>query len=382
MKVRRRVWWDKPPVKEGRGRDARIITPGVGRHEAWGFVAFEKGRQVRRFREEWSKAEAQAEMEAWLSKRHHREYQEEHREDMTFAQAIERYTRAKAGKKSLSYDLLYLKQFSAAFGGQTPVAKITAAKIADWRDAKLAAICARTGRGFAPASVNRPLAALRHLLQLAHEEWGVLAKTPRIKLAQEPEGRIRWLEPQEEAALLTACADSRNKELTNLVTVAMETGLRRGELLSLTWPQVDMTRGFIRLAGADTKSKKGRAVKMRQAVYNVLAGRPGKREGRVWRTRSVRNAFDRAVSKAGLKDFHFHDCRHHFASWFVMRGGQLQALKEILGHADLKMTLRYAHLSPEHLGDEMTRTERGAGAGSPLTQGLTQEAFRSERGVV
>jgi len=56
-----------------------------------------------------------------------------------------------------------------------------------------------------------------------------------------------------------------------------------------------------------------------------------------------------AVAAARLDDFRFHDCRHHFASWFVMRGGSLQALKELFGHADLKMTLRYAHLAPEHL---------------------------------
>ena len=57
----------------------------------------------------------------------------------------------------------------------------------------------------------------------------------------------------------------------------------------------------------------------------------------------------------------FHDCRHHFASWFVMRGGSLQALKKLLGHADLKMTLRYAHLAPEHLRGEMAKTERPPG---------------------
>jgi site-specific recombinase XerD len=62
------------------------------------------------------------------------------------------------------------------------------------------------------------------------------------------------------------------------------------------------------------------------------------------------------VEEAKLDDFTFHDCRHHFASWFMMRGGSLQALREILGHRDIKMTLRYAHLAPGHLRDEMERT--------------------------
>ncbi len=99
---------------------------------------------------------------------------------------------------------------------------------------------------------------------------------------------------------------------------------------------------------------------MRQAVYDTLAGLPGPHEGRVWRTRSLRTAFENAVAEAKLDGFHFHDTRHHFASWFVMRGGSLQALKELLGHASLTMTMRYAHLSPDHLRAEVARTERQA----------------------
>jgi integrase len=95
--------------------------------------------------------------------------------------------------------------------------------------------------------------------------------------------------------------------------------------------------------------------------------------GRVFRTRSIRTAFENAVEGAGLEDLHFHDCRHHFASWFVMRGGSLQALKEILGHATLAMTMRYAHLAPEHLRAEVAKTERRAEPASDLAQASTQE---------
>ena len=110
-----------------------------------------------------------------------------------------------------------------------------------------------------------------------------------------------------------------------------------------------------------------------EAVYDVLAALPEPREGRVFRTRSIRTAFENAVEEAKLDDLHFHDLRHHFASWFVMRGGSLQALKEILGHADLKMTLKYAHLAPHYLRDEIAKTERPAQAVSEITQKITQE---------
>ncbi len=97
---------------------------------------------------------------------------------------------------------------------------------------------------------------------------------------------------------------------------------------------------------------------MRRAVYNILAQRSGAREGQVFSARNVRASFVNSVKKAKIDDFHFHDMRHHFASWFVMRGGSIQALKEILGHATLAMTMRYAHLAPEHLRSEITKTER------------------------
>ena len=116
--------------------------------------------------------------------------------------------------------------------------------------------------------------------------------------------------------------------------------------------------------GGRRRHEPGRAAaRARGASEDLLAGRAGPREGRVWRHRKVRPAFESAVKAARIGDFVFHDCRHHFASWFVMRGGSLRALQEVLGHADLKMTLRYAHLAPEHLRQEMVKTEGPIAAG-------------------
>src|SRR5205823_7083058 len=138
----------------------------------------------------------------------------------------------------------------------------TAAKISAYRDARFSSISARTGRRLTEAAVNRPLSLLRHLLMLARDEWEVLAAVPKIRLKKEPQGRIRWLEPDEETRLLAACAKSRNPELTKIVTIALETGLRKGEMLGLTWDRVDLSRGVIRLE--QTKSGKRREVPMRQ----------------------------------------------------------------------------------------------------------------------
>src|SRR5262249_5670681 len=294
------------------------------------------------------------------------------------AQAAGGYLAAKARKRSLAKDRRTLDHFKSVFGAETPLAEITASRISEYKAQRLAAASVRRkdaageATKLSAASINRPLALLRHLLRLAHEEWEVLTVVPRIRLEKEPEGRIRWLEPDEETRLMAACAQSRNKQLGKIVTVALESGLRKGELLELTWDRVDLSRGVIRLEL--TKSSRRREVPMRQAVYNILAGLPGEREGRVWLARDIRTAFENAVEEAKLDDFHFHDCRHHFASWFVMRGGSLQALKEILGHATLAMTMRYAHLAPDHLRSEVAKTERRAEPASRLAQDSTQEA--------
>src|SRR5215470_4778107 len=134
---------------------------------------------------------------------------------------------------------------------------------------------------------------------------GVLEAVPKIKLEKEPEGRIRWLERHEEARLLAACAKSKNLYLAKIVTVALETGLRRGGLLGLTWDGIDLSRGVIRLESDEVGRR--REVPMRQAVYDVLAALPGPREGRVWPCGDGRTSFENAVADAKLDDFHFHD---------------------------------------------------------------------------
>src|SRR5262249_41834738 len=153
---------------------------------------------------------------------------------------IERYLKAKARKRSLAFDKMYLDQLKAALGAATRLSSLTSARISDWKAEKLAAINPRTNRPYATATINRPLAALRHLLQLAHEEGGGRRAGPRIRREKEPQGRVRWREPDEEARLLEACRASRNPHLAAIVTVALETGLRRSELLGLTWDRVDL----------------------------------------------------------------------------------------------------------------------------------------------
>jgi integrase len=98
-------------------------------------------------------------------------------------------------------------------------------------------------RAIGAAAINRPLALLRHLLRLAHEEWDDLATVPRIRLEKEPQCRLRWLTPEEAHRLLGVCRASKNPALINLVEFCLFTGLRQAEALDLTWDRVDRSRG-------------------------------------------------------------------------------------------------------------------------------------------
>ncbi len=132
-------------------------------------------------------------------------------------------------------------------------------------------------------------------------------------------------------------------------------------------PYCRQLKGASTSGGWSRNERRHREVPMRQAVYGVLAARSESRVARVWPDKQIRKAFETAVAAAQLDDFRFHDLRHTFASNFVMRGGSLQSLKETLGHGSMAMTLRYAHLAPEHVRGEMERTASGAGDQSLVT---------------
>jgi integrase len=317
---------------------------------AWGYTITVNGKRTRSYRAEWSKEDAQqAEAKALLQI----EAPKPQPAGITFAQAVARYLQAKARKRTIGEDRRQLAAFTSAFGGDIPLAAVTGARISAWKAERLASVCPQTKEPYAAATINRHLAALRHMLRLAHEEWEVLSLVPRIRLEREPQGRLRWLTEDEISRLLSACLKSRNAELHAAVVIAINTGLRRGELLGLTWERIDLSRGAIRLE--ITKSGKRREVPLNDESYAALVSLQPKPAGRAFRTHNIRTAYQNAVEAAKLDDVTFHTLRHTFASWAMMRGVSLKELQELLGHATLAMTMRYAHLAPEHLRTAVSR---------------------------
>src|SRR2546425_1158883 len=310
-------------------------------------------RQVREFDAAWTREDAEKARAAQLLKRDAPKAAEPVAA-MTFGEVEEKYLAYKRaeGKRSIADDEMNLTRLKAWFGPDTPIVEVTAQRIADYSRER-ATQKSRLKRLLSPASRNRELATLRHLLRLAHE-WGYIEKVPKIRLAKEPEGRLRFLSEDEAVRLLAACEKSQNPYLHTIVTIALYTGARRGEVLGLIWERVDFARGVLLLD--KTKSGRRREVPMNEAVYKVLAALPGpKTEGPVFRKAngdgwgSIRTGFERACREARLGDFRFHDLRHTCASWLVMAGRSLKEVQELLGHRTFAMTLRYAHLSPDRL---------------------------------
>jgi integrase len=282
---------------------------------------------------------------------------------MTLAEATERYLATKARKRTLMKDERILKHLNSVFGADTALEDLTASEISEYKARRLATKVGSPGteRALTAAAVNRPLALLRHLLRTAYEEWEVLPAVPKIRLEKEPQGRLRWLTEDEIKKLLGACGKSRNRDLRAAVVLAINTGLRRSELLGLTWDRVDLSRGVIRLEV--TKTGRRREVPLNAESYAAMVSLGPKDTGRVFRKQSLRKAYENSVSN----DVNFHTLRHTFASWAVMRGVSLKELQELLGHGSLAMTMRYAHLAPERLRSAVARLE-GLTSGQPAAE--------------
>lgn len=211
----------------------------------------------------------------------------------------------------------------------------------------------RKEAGVSEATINRQLAFLKNLFSKA-VEWGKATENPvkKVRLYREQNARTRYLTEDEEARLLAVCSP----QLRPLVITALHTGFRASELRSLTWNDIDFRRRIITVRAGYAKNGEARSVPMNQVLTDTLKSvklanyqdERGfcNRDGKPYR--SFRSAFERAVRKAELEDCTFHDLRHTFASRLVMAGVDLPTVKELLGHRDISMTMRYTHLSSDH----------------------------------
>ena len=271
---------------------------------------------------------------------------------------------------------------------QRPLIDINLWVIEKWRSKELKC-------GKAKTTINRDITALKACLSRA-VEWGVLNENPLQKLRPirtDNPTRARYLTADEESSLRKPLRDRderlcKRRESGNIwrrerhqatlpdlsvrffpdylrpmVLLTMNTGLRRGEVLQLKWSDVNLLQRKIVIRGDNAKSGKTRYVPLNDEALSTLQHWQPSAEAMDWvfpahdggRMMSIKTSWKRVLKSAAIRDFRWHDLRHHFASRLVMKGVDLNTVRELLGHSDLSMTLRYAHLSPEHKADAVAK---------------------------
>lgn len=268
----------------------------------------------------------------------------------TVAELLEAYTHdflpMKAPTTQYQERLLY--RWLLAELGDIALADLSPLVLRTWRDSL---------RPFLkPNSIRRYMTSLSAVLTagVQHYEW--LTKHPlhQVRKLPTPPDRERFLDATEQARLLTACQQSRNRHLYLAVVLGLSTGARKNELLQRTWSDLDLERGLLRLQ--HTKNGERRAVPIVGKALTLLRKHAQTAAPSRWvfparygeKPTFIDYAWRQACARAGIADLHFHDLRHTAASNLAMSGASLRDIAEILGHRSLKQTMKYAHLLEPH----------------------------------
>lgn len=275
----------------------------------------------------------------------------------TIADMIDRYIETVLPQKpKVQYDwTLYLNRVKGMIGHYT-LYQATPSVIAEMRDKIASEKIYNKSKPRAGATVNRYLTALSSAFGIAVNEWEWLEVNPmlRVKKMKEAKPRVRYLDDDERVRLLEACKKAENPYLYPAVIIAMSTGARKMEVLSLKWDDVDLIND--RAILHDTKNGDRRTLsilsKAKDAMQELYDNRTS--DGWVFPSQDGSKQFDitrswrKAIKEAEIKDFKFHDLRHTAASYLAMNNASMGEIADILGHKTLQMVKRYSHLSDEH----------------------------------
>ncbi|WP_099510187.1 tyrosine-type recombinase/integrase [Microvirga ossetica] len=261
----------------------------------------------------------------------------------------ETVTPTKRGAGSEQYRIRTLLTHSLA---QIALNKLSSAAIARYRDDRLKLVQSGT--------VRRELAIVQHCFEVVKKEWGLPIATNPVQQIAIPEAqkpRERRLEDGESNILASAALASA-WYLHPLITLAIETGMRRGELLSIRWKDVDMTAPTIRIL--KTKNGHPRTIPLTPKAVEILSTLE-RRDERVFPVtpNAVRLAWGRLRKRAGLEDLRLHDLRHEAVSRFFEYGLTVPEVALISGHRDPRMLSRYTHLRPEKVAEKLAKATLG-----------------------
>lgn len=215
----------------------------------------------------------------------------------------------------------------------------------------VAGIGARKRSQASVATANRHLALIRAILRRAFDEWKWIDKAPKVKLYREPRRRVRWITPEQARKLL----DELQEHQRDMVLFALAMGLRQGNVTGLCWSQVDLERRTAWISGEDVKNGDDLHVSINDLALAVLQRQRGNYLERIftYRRKPIKwvntRGWRRALARAGIDNFRWHDLRHTWASWLVQHGTPLYDLQEMGGWKSAEMVRRYAHLAPAQM---------------------------------
>ncbi len=276
-------------------------------------------------------------------------------ESTTLKELLERYlVEVTPLKKGAAPEAARIQAFMNDPLARRYVAGIRGVDIARYRDQRLCKVSSST--------VKRDLGILGHVFEVARKEWGIHICNPvrEVKLPANGKARERRLragqdgEENEEHRLLHACQKARNPFLLPIVRLALETAMRRGEIIQLRWEHIDLNRRIAHLP--DTKNGYSRTVPLSPTAVHVLRSLPRSLHGQVFpglTTEAIQRSFVRATRRAKLKDLRFHDLRHEATTRLFEKGLNIMEVASITGHKDLRMLKRYTHLKAEDLARKL-----------------------------
>ena len=234
--------------------------------------------------------------------------------------------------------------------GEVPLDKITKTRIKEYRVKKLES-------GLSPKTINNHVSALARILSEAEEE-GLITLVPRIKRLPLEETHFDFLTIEE----LNALFDAGEEPYRTMMIVAGKAGLRQGELLGLQWKDLDLDNGFLlvkrsifRGVVGSTKSRKIRRVPLGDDVTSALIAQKHNRGSHVFCCKAgqpltdniCKNPIRKACRLAGIRTIGWHVLRHTYASHLVQAGVDILRVCKYLGHSDVRVTMRYAHLAKD-----------------------------------
>lgn len=265
----------------------------------------------------------------------------------TFNELAERYIAWMEGRHRSADSKKYRINIIASHFGNIPLRHINTFAVEQYQTNLI-------NKNLKPATVNKHISIIKAMIKKAVDwsmvESEVLKRVRTVKPLTENNKRLRYLSKEECQNLINACQGNTKP----IVITALNTGMRKEEILSLKWDNVDLKHGFILLDR--TKNGDRREIPINETLRATLQGLTRRLDipyvfydpatGK--RYKNVKRSFKTACKRAGITDFKFHDLRHTFASHLVMAGVDITTVKELLGHKTLTMTLRYSHLAPSH----------------------------------